>query len=342
MGFKTTNLKSWSVQKYVVAVLWMEGRLATNEIARQVRWTGGQVRGFYTQEFRPARINMTIVERQAALDELRRMREWFGIFVNGKFDDRFRAKEIESVRVARERQEARARADEVRRMRKEAEERGERPPKLSKKEQRKLELKAAHRSRQEAREAAERELGFAPRGRDTDALEWLSMHALGDKGESLGGGALSSRDRRKEALLKFRMYLEGASISPLRAQDYEAARGAGRRVALPEFRKHCIDMLGAARKVLSGELYRALEAVVMEDEFIWRSADSTKKKSLVYEGIRYGADLLATFYQIISPQEFRARWAIDAPLVDVPTRSQARADSRRAQEIIDELTRKLA
>lgn len=333
MGLTTENLKSWSVQKYVVAVLWMEGRLSTADIARQVKWTGGQVRGFYTNEFKPPRVNMSRDERQEVLSALKEWRKWFGVFVESRFDDRFRSKEIHSERLARLRQEAAARAQE---------ERENPPPTPTKKEQRRLDQEAANRRQREAQERALREFGYAPRGRETDALDWLCIHALGDRDESVITGGLMSRDRRKEALLKFRVHAEGASISPLRAQDYEAARGAGKKIALPEFRKHCIDMLGGARTILPAGLFQAIDMIVMHDEFIWNRVEKGRARTEIYEGIRYGADLLAFYYQIIAPHEFKVRWGEDPPRVDLPRRSSARDDSRRAQEIIDELTKAVA
>jgi hypothetical protein len=329
MSYKTTNLKSWSAQKYVVAVLWMEGRLSTSEIAKQVRWTGGQVRGFYTREFDPPRVNMTKEERQIVLDDLKGWRDWFKKFEEARFEDRFHAKEIASERLAVLRQaEARRLNDET--------------PKLSKKEARRLQNEQAHREREEARQAAERSLGYAPRGLKTDALEWLSLHALGDKGEATSVGSVASRDRRKEALLKFRVHIEGASISPLKAQDYGAVRGAGAKIALPEFRKHCIDMLGGIRTLLPRTLYVALEGVVMRDDFFWLRAKEGAQRAGVFTGLRYGADLLAVYYQITAPSEFKARWNEEPPTTVLPTRKQARQDSRHAQQIVDELARAIA
>ena len=329
MGLTTTNLKSWSVEKYMIAVLWMEGRLSTSEIARQAKWTLGQVKGFYHKEFVPVRDQMTDDDRQKVLDQLKEWRSWFGIFVDQRFDDRFYAKGLRYQSLAKRREEAEARE-------------GINVVHLSKRERRRLAEEEAHRRRQEAKNRAERELGYAPRGRDVDAIEWLYLRALGDKGEFVTIGGLSSRDRRKESLLKLRVHMEGAAISPLRAQDYESARGQGVRLALPVFRKHCIDMLGGARKVLHPALFAMLDKIVMQDDFVWSHTKLGSERGRIYEAIRYGADILASYYQIMTPKEFESRWGEEPPRHPLPSRNDAREASENAQQIIDELTKKAA
>lgn len=329
MGLTTQNLKSWSVERYMIAVLWMEGRLSTSEIARQVDWTLGQVKGFYHKEFVPVRDKMTDEERQEVLDHLKEWRGWFKVFVDKRFDDRFFAKGLRYQSLAKRREEAEARE-------------GINVANLSKRERKRLADEEAHKRRQEAKERAEREMGYAPRGRDVDAVDWLYLHSLNDKKEDVVVGALMSRDRRKEALLKFRVHMEGSAVSPLRAQDYEAARGQGARIALPEFRKHCIDMLGGARSVLHPAIFKMLERIVMHDEFVWSRIGSGSERGKVYEAIRYGADTLASYYQIMTPKEFEARWGVYPPEAPLPSRQAAREASHNAQQIIDELTKRAA
>lgn len=344
MGLQTENPKSWSVSKYIVAVLWMEGRLGPGDIAKQVKWTTGQVRGFYDREFKPARAHMTRPERQAILDFLKGWNVWFDVFVDARFEDRFYAKELRGERMARLQLEDAARPKE------------DREP--SKKELRQIAADQAAQKRREEEERLKREFGYAPRGFDVDAVGWLYTNALGDKSESLAKGAMMSRDRRREALLKFRAHLAGRSISPLQAQDYEAVGGGGPKLALPEYRKFCIDTIGGVRQLLPAPMFMMLEAIVEQDVFIWQRSPKGAARAVTYDSIRYAADTLAVYYQMMTRDDFAARWGehlpyptrpVEAPdgtvswvSVDQPSRSAARADSQATQNIVDQLTKAVA
>lgn len=329
MALKTTNPKSWSVAKYVVAVLWMEGRLGTAEIAQQVNWTGGQVKGFYCREFSPPRDVMTKAERQAVLDYLKGWSGWFDIFVDARFEDRFHAKELPWERRKRRALETADRPNDE-----------TRPP--GKKELKRMAAEAEHQKRRDQNAREQREAGFAPRGVELDALAWLYANALGDRNETVSRGGLMSRDRRKEALLKFRGHLDGCFISPLQAQDYEAVSGAGgQKIALPEYRKFCIDMIGGARTMLAGDEFLMLEKI-FADDFIWLNAKQGAARGRVYEAIRHACDALAVYYQMMSRDDFLIRWDHYLPSPTLPTKADARAASALAQETIDTLTRATA
>lgn len=329
MGLQTTNPKSWSLAKYIVAVLWMEGRLGPSDIAKQAKWTTGQVRGFYDREFKPARAHMTKAERQEILQYLRGWSGWFGVFIDARFEDRFHAKELNRERRVRVQAEAgRPNAE---------------PREPTKKELRKLAADEAARQKQEEAARLEREFGYAPRGAEIDAVGWLYLNALGDKHESLAKGAMMSRDRRREALLKFRMHLAGRSISPLQAQDYEAVGGGGgAKLTLPEYRKFCIDIITGIRKLLPAPMRLMTELIVEQDEFVWLRVPKGDRRAVIYESIRFSADTLAVYYQMLSRDDFEARWGERLPESTVASRAAARADSAMTQDIVDQLTKAVA
>jgi hypothetical protein len=308
----------------------MEGRLSTSEIARQVGMTGGQVRGFYTQEFVPAREHMSKADRQTILDFLKGWSGWFGVFIDARFEDRFRAKELRGERRARLQAEEKSKPVEERR-------------ELSKKELRQIANEAAAKLRQQEAARLEREFGYAPRGADVDAVGWLYVNSLGDKHEALAKGAMMSRDRRREALLKFRMHLAGRAISPLQAQDYEAVGGGGGpKLTLPEYRKFCIDTIGGIRGLLPAPMFLMTETIVEQDEFVWLRAPKGDRRALIYESIRFAADTLAVYYLMMTRDDFEARWNERLPESSVASRAAARADSATTQDIVDQLTKAVA
>lgn len=330
MGLQTTNPKSWSVAKFIVAVLWMEGRLGPSDIAKQVKWTTGQVRGFYDREFKPARALMTREERQEILTYLRGWSGWFGVFIDARFEDRFHAKELKRERAARIRAEEAAQPEQEKR-------------EPTKKELRKIAADEAARLKQEEAARLEREFGYAPRGADLDAVGWLYLNALGDKHESLAKGAMMSRDRRREALLKFRLHLAGRAISPLQAQDYDAVGGGGGpKLTLPEYRKFCIDTITGIRKLLPTPMRLMTELIVEQDEFVWLRAPKGDRRAVIYETIRCAADILAVYYNMMTRDDFESRWGERLPESSVASRAAARADSAMTQDIVDQLTKAVA
>lgn len=322
---------------FVAAVLWIRGH-SIGEVAKTVGWTPGQVRGFVGRQFKDnPRAAMTDDERQALLDEFKANRADGGRlrdehFVAGRRAETPRPQMTiaEKKRLEKESPASttpagpdlntRAGRKEAKRLQKEAEK-----------------IAAARQAEQEKREAGHAER----RGVAASALDYLLAQRILRDPETTGpGGKSSEEQRRHEAGVRLRSYIEGTRIGGLGAIDYERATmgtGGGPKLSLAAYKLQCINALGEIRQMMSKTDFLMIEAVVDQDNFIWETAPpATKIRARIFDGIRKLLDVVAVHERLMEHKAFHERWDEDLPEIeDRYTRSKAIAGSERIAEILE-------
>jgi len=173
----------------------------------------------------------------------------------------------------------------------------------------------------------------------SSALDFLFHKRLLRDGKLVAGAdrsKTSEEQRRLEAGMRLRAYLEGSRLGGLGAIDYERATmgsGGGPAIALSAYKLQCAHSVGAIRKLIADAEYSILEAVVDQDVFLWeRERPNSKQRETIYRVIRYGLDIVGVFEGIMLPAEFKLRWDEELPKIQWPDHGDL---ARRSEEMAE-------
>lgn len=320
---------------YVVCVLWVAGWTIARIAAGSGR-TGGSIRGIVNRCLVKPRDSLTVRERQNVLDELAACRQDNrpdgGLILK---DSHFVAIELPPAPASRASATPAAPLPEpnirTRAGRKEAIRR--------KKEAARQEAIAAEKQRDKERGGAWK------RGVDGSALEHLYVMLILSDGEEKAVDAkqaksLASKDRRKEAGLALRGYIDGCRVGGVSSVDFEReVAGSGAGLAIPAYRLECISALGAIKKMMPERDYLLIEGVVDRDEFPWRDIPSKTAKSFLYEAIRRALDVVAVFQGLMAKDTFADRWGFHLKSADAMDFDDALSVSRQARHMFGKAQR---
>lgn len=323
-----TNPADMDSASYHCAVYWMEGRLKTTEIAHRLGWEASKVRNFATRAFSPPRQRMSIEERQAILTSLIEFRHEHG-WKGSTYDRNYVAKALTTLPVKQMPKAAELPEPDI-------------STKAGRRELRRRKMEEHNKIQADKRRKEEiSEHGLAPRREIPDALEWLRLKGwLADPGErssdALRNKAAPSTARRHRAAEMFKRYNDGARLSALGATDYESmimGGGGSKPLTLSEYRLFCINTVGHIAKWLSIGEFKAIEAVICNDEFVWEGAKASMKP-IIFTRIHRGLDAVAVHEGLMTRKEFREQWADELPFDDPPTRNEARVQADSVAETV--------
>ncbi|CDX26823.1 hypothetical protein MPL3356_60574 [Mesorhizobium plurifarium] len=319
---------------FVVCVLWVAG-WTTARIAAASGRTGGSIRGIVNRCMVKPRDFLMLEERQNILDELAAIRQDHrpdGGYVLK--DYHFAAVEIPMSPLANRAQPAAPPPEPNLRTR------------AGRKEAIRRRKEAARQAAIEAQKQRDKELGGAwKRGVDGSALEHLYQMLLLSDGEEKSVDAkqaksLASKDRRKEAGLALRSYIDGCRVGGMSSVDFEReVAGGGVGLAIPAHRLECISALGAIKKMMPERDYLLIEGVVDRDEFPWRDIPSRTGKAFLYEAIRRALDVVAVFQGLMAKDTFADRWGYNLKDVDAMDFDDALSVSRQARQMFGKAQR---
>lgn len=320
---------------FVVTVLWIAG-WTTARIAAASGRTGGSIRGIVSRCLVKPRDFLTLEERQNILDELAATRldhRPGGGYVLKAYH--FTAVEIPISPLANRATAPAAPLPE---------------PNLRTRAGRKEALRRKREAQRqlaiEAEKQSEKERGGAwKRGVEGSALEHLYQMLLLSDGEEKAVDAkqaksLASKDRRKEAGLALRGYIDGCRIGAMSSVDFEReVAGGGVGLAIPAHRLECISALGAIKKMMPERDYLLVEGIVDRDEFPWRDIPSKTGKAFLYEAVRRALDVVAVFLGLMAKDTFADRWGYNLKDVETMDFDDALSVSRQARQMFGKAQR---
>ncbi|WP_192242878.1 hypothetical protein [Mesorhizobium silamurunense] len=328
--------KELGPKTYVVCVLWIAGWTIARIAAGSGR-TGGSIRGIVNRCLVKPRDSLAIEERQNILDELAAIRQDHRPDGGGWIlkDSHFVAVELPPAPAGRVSTASAAPLPEPN-MRTRA---GRKEAIRRKKEAARQEAIAAEKRRDKERGGAWK------RGVDGSALEHLYLTLLlSDEEEKTVDAkqakSLASKDRRKEAGLALRGYIDGCRVGGMSSVDFEReVAGGGAGLAIPAHRLECISALGAIKKMMPDRDYLLIEGIVDRDEFPWRDVPSKTAKSFLYEAIRRSLDVVAVFQGLMAKDTFADRWGYNLKEADAMDFDDALSVSRQARHMFGKAQR---
>lgn len=312
--------------EFCIIVLWLHGY----PIKRIHAWFGtkagksaGSIRGMVDRGLPKPRAQMSKEERQHELDRLFADRMDGGVLP----DNFFKALPLKSRQKPVEK---------------------ERKPPVKAIEKKKL-TKSMIRAQiaREERERAIRELGGAPRGVETAALEILKGTGLLADPKEMRSGSLEdvakgARDRRFNAGIALRSWLSSAYMSGMKTQNYESVGGGGggAGVVIHAHVAEAVNNLIKLKTMMTREEFDLLNQIIVADRFAWE-VPSKVARAMILEDIRRGLDIVSFFLDTMPLEDFRKRWGSVPKKGRAVNQKAARRRSRDANKAIAAAARKI-
>ncbi len=312
--------------EYCIRVLWMRGA-SIGEIHKLVGAksgkTQGAIRGLVDRAFEKRRDAMDKAERQEILNEMR----------SNRLDEEildisdFIARPVKAV-VRKKAVSAPAEKKPVTKK------------KMTVRERRKHE--AGERKRREKREP-----GHAPRGTVTSPLELLFERGLlADQEEAKAGkvGAVTVGNalRRFEAGVRMRGYLVSAYSSGLKTQNFDSTgggSGAGAGVVIHAVVAEALDNVRRFKGMIFPEEFRMIEEMLRADRFVWE-VPASHARTIILDDVRRTLDAASVFFDMMTADDFRARWSMQIAEARPADSKSSRRRSRKARDAIAAAQRK--
>ncbi len=303
---------------FCIVVLWLQGSLSTSKIASILGVTDGEVRAATREKDRggflpKSRQFMTRGERQECLWRLRLYRMDGGRFDRGDF--------FTAVPIKHEPEEPVEIPDVSTR--------------AGKRKIRELAHEAQKITHVVQREAAEAELGMAPRGAVGTPFRWLEKEGiLSDAHFTPDEHRMSEMERRTHAE-RIAEIFDVAQLSGIKEISMERVGSASLGMSLPEryvMARSALDSIDTIDKSVVPLLRRILQ----EDDFVWASLSSKGEREAMFETIRRATDVAGLVVGRLSATQFKNRWG---ELVIIPkprNRDEVRDAVRTAKELIRE------